>query len=156
MSSTRRKFFQAISLMIPIFRSIRSASNGRYARPPGTASSFIDATGIATALLGNSIAANMFMLGYAWQKGLVPLDDASLLHAIALNGEAVEMNQAAFLWGRREAADPPAVEAVAAPLRRSTATQRQSRSLDEVDREARLLSCRLSRRSLCQALFDLW
>ena len=74
-------------------------------RPPGDGVSFIDATGIATALLGNSIAANMFMLGYAWQKGLVPLDDTSLLHAIALNGEAVEINQAAFLWGRREAAD---------------------------------------------------
>ncbi|MGH6836482.1 MAG: indolepyruvate ferredoxin oxidoreductase family protein [Methylocella sp.] len=94
--------------------------------------SFIDATGIATALLGNSIAANMFMLGYAWQKGLVPLDDASLLHAIVLNGEAVEMNQAAFLWGRREAANFAAVEAIAAPLRRSTATQRQSRSLEEL------------------------
>jgi indolepyruvate ferredoxin oxidoreductase len=98
----------------------------------GAGVSFLDATGIATALLGNSIAANMFMLGYAWQKGLVPLDDSSLLHAIALNGEAVPMNQAAFLWGRREAANSAAVEAVAAPLRRSTATQAQSRSLDEL------------------------
>jgi indolepyruvate ferredoxin oxidoreductase len=62
----------------------------------------------------------------------VPLDDASLLHAIVLNGEAVEMNQAAFLWGRREAANPAAVEDLAAPLRRNSATQRQSRSLEEL------------------------
>ncbi len=107
-----------------IKRAIRQAA--------GEHVNFIDATGIATALLGNSIAANMFMLGYAWQKGLVPLDDASLLHAIVLNGEAVEMNQGAFLWGRREAANAAAVEALAAPLRRSAATQRQSRSLEEV------------------------
>ena len=107
-----------------IKRAIRQAA--------GEHVNFIDATGIATALLGNSIAANMFMLGYAWQKGLVPLDDASILHAIVLNGEAVEMNQAAFLWGRREAANSAAVEAIAAPLRRSTATQRQSRSLEEL------------------------
>jgi len=107
----------------------------------GDGVSFLDATGIATALLGNSIAANMFMLGFAWQKGLVPLDDTSLLHAIALNGEAVLMNQAAFLWGRREAADRAAVEAVAAPLRRSTATQMQSHSLDEViERRATFLA----------------
>ena len=83
----------------------------------------------------------MFMLGFAWQKGLVPLDDTSLLHAIALNGEAVQMNQAAFLWGRREAANSAAVEAVAAPLRRSTATQAQSRTLDEViERRATFLA----------------
>ncbi len=93
---------------------------------------FIDATGIAAALLGNSIAANMFMLGFAWQKGLVPLDDSSLLQAIALNGEAVEMNQAAFLWGRREAVDSAAVEAIAAPLRTGTAVQSLSRTLDEI------------------------
>jgi indolepyruvate ferredoxin oxidoreductase len=98
----------------------------------GEGVSFLDATGIATALLGNSIAANMFMLGFAWQKGLVPVDDASLLRAIALNGEAVEMNQAAFLWGRREAANSTEVEAAVAPLRRSSVTQAQSRSLDEV------------------------
>ncbi len=93
---------------------------------------FVDATGVAAALLGNSIAANMFMLGFAWQKGLVPLEDSSLLRAIALNGEAVEMNQAAFLWGRREAADAAAVEAIAAPLRGTASVQTLSRSLDEL------------------------
>jgi indolepyruvate ferredoxin oxidoreductase len=98
----------------------------------GEGAYFVDATGIAAALLGNSIAANMFMLGYAWQKGLVPLDDASLLRAIALNGEAVEMNQAAFLWGRREAVNSDAVESIAAHLPPSASTQTVSSSLDEM------------------------
>ncbi len=98
----------------------------------GEGVNFIDATGVATALLGNSIAANMFMLGFAWQKGLVPLEEESILHAIELNGQSVEMNQAAFLWGRREAANSAAVEAIAAPLRRSTAVQRQSQTLNEL------------------------
>ncbi|HXW72017.1 MAG TPA: indolepyruvate ferredoxin oxidoreductase family protein [Methylocella sp.] len=94
--------------------------------------SFIDATGIATALLGNSIAANMFMLGFAWQKGLVPLEDASILRAIELNGEAIEMNQAAFTWGRRQAADASQVEAIAEPLRRKSASGGISQSLGEM------------------------
>jgi len=92
---------------------------------------FVDATGIATALLGNSIAANMFMLGYAWQKGLVPLDDSSILRAIELNHEAVELNRHAFLWGRREAVDSVAVEAIVAPLRKTTPTQEISSTLAE-------------------------
>ena len=67
---------------------------------------FIDATAIATALLGNAIAANMFMLGYAYQSGRVPLAAAAIEKAIELNGEAVKMNLAAFTWGRRAAAEP--------------------------------------------------
>ncbi len=61
----------------------------------------IDATGIATALMGNAIAANLFLLGMAYQKGQVPLTAASLEKAIELNGEAVPMNLDAFRWGRR-------------------------------------------------------
>ncbi len=59
-----------------------------------------DATAIATALMGDSIATNPFLLGYAWQKGLVPLTLDSLLRAIELNGTGVEANKAAFTWGR--------------------------------------------------------
>jgi indolepyruvate ferredoxin oxidoreductase len=66
----------------------------------------IDATGIATRLLGNGVAANVFMLGYAYQKGLVPLSTEALEGAIALNGVAVEFNLRAFRWGRRAAHDP--------------------------------------------------
>jgi indolepyruvate ferredoxin oxidoreductase len=106
----------------------------------GAKVSFVDATGIATALLGNSIAANMFMLGYAWQKGFVPLDDATILRAIELNHEAVEMNKRAFLWGRSEAVDSAAVEAIVSPLRKSTPTQEVSRTLaDRVERRVAYL-----------------
>jgi len=98
----------------------------------GDKSRFVDASGIATALLGNSIATNMFMLGHAWQMGLVPLSEESLLKAIELNGEAVSMNQAAFQWGRREAADSSAVEAQVTPLRKPTPTRQLSTSLDEI------------------------
>jgi indolepyruvate ferredoxin oxidoreductase len=67
--------------------------------------SMLDATSLATALMGDSIATNPFMLGYAWQQGLVPLTLESLLRAIELNGTAVEANKSAFAWGRAAAAD---------------------------------------------------
>ncbi len=73
---------------------------------------FVDATRIATALLGNSIAANLFTLGYAYQKGLVPVSAGAIERAIELNGVAVEMNQKAFAWGRRAAHDLAAVEKI--------------------------------------------
>jgi indolepyruvate ferredoxin oxidoreductase len=76
---------------------------------------FLDATKLATALMGDSIAANLFMLGYAWQKGLVPLSEASLLRAIELNGVAVASNKRSFLWGRRAAVDLARVERTATP-----------------------------------------
>jgi indolepyruvate ferredoxin oxidoreductase len=76
---------------------------------------FIDATRIATALFGNSIGANMFMVGYAYQRGAIPLSAAAIEQAIALNGEAVAMNQAAFHWGRRAVIDGAAVERLAQP-----------------------------------------
>jgi indolepyruvate ferredoxin oxidoreductase len=76
---------------------------------------FVDATRIATALIGDSIATNLFMLGYAYQKGLIPLSGDSIERAIELNGAAVEANKQAFLWGRRAAAEPEKVETVASP-----------------------------------------
>ncbi len=84
------------------------------AEAAGTAE-FVDAGRLATALMGDSIATNMFMLGYAWQKGWVPLGEASLLKAIELNAVAVTFNQKSFAWGRRAAADLPRVEKLAAP-----------------------------------------
>ncbi|WP_275544669.1 MULTISPECIES: indolepyruvate ferredoxin oxidoreductase family protein [unclassified Pseudomonas] len=76
---------------------------------------FVDATRLATRLLGDSIATNLFMLGYAYQKGLVPVTAEAINKAIELNGVAIELNQQAFLWGRRAAHDLAAVEKVAAP-----------------------------------------
>ncbi|WP_213958947.1 MULTISPECIES: indolepyruvate ferredoxin oxidoreductase family protein [unclassified Variovorax] len=55
---------------------------------------------VATQLLGASIYANLLLLGYAWQKGRVPLSHAALMRAIELNALQVENNKAAFEWGR--------------------------------------------------------
>jgi len=70
---------------------------------------FIDATAITTALLGNTVAANSFMLGYAFQKGYLPVSGEALEEAIRLNGVAIELNLRAFLWGRRTAHNRSAV-----------------------------------------------
>ncbi len=93
---------------------------------------FIDATRLATALLGDSIATNLFMLGYAWQKGLVPLAGESILRAIEINGAAIEANKAAFLWGRRAAVDLKAVSEAAKPQHGTPAHHKLSQSLDEL------------------------
>ncbi len=69
----------------------------------------IDAETVATRLLGDSLYTNPLMLGYAWQKGWIPLGQAALMRAIELNAVAVEQNKAAFEWGRRAAHDPQAV-----------------------------------------------
>lgn len=70
---------------------------------------FLDASRIASALLGDSIASNLFLLGYAWQCGLVPVSALALEKAITMNGVAVEFNCQAFLWGRRYAHNPEKV-----------------------------------------------
>jgi uncharacterized protein DUF6537 len=93
---------------------------------------FVDATRIATALMGDSIATNMFMLGYALQKGLVPVSSAAINKAIELNGAAVQMNQAAFLWGRRAATDLAAVERLVAPKPETVAATTMSQTLEEM------------------------
>ncbi|MDR7048103.1 indolepyruvate ferredoxin oxidoreductase [Duganella sp. 3397] len=76
---------------------------------------FVDAGHIATALMGDSIATNMFMLGYAFQKGHVPLSESSIVRAIELNGVSVAFNQAAFTWGRTAAYDLGSVTRLTAP-----------------------------------------
>ncbi len=75
----------------------------------------VEAGRIAEALMGDTLATNMFMLGFVWQKGWLPLSESSLLTSIALNGIAVDFNQRAFAWGRAAAYDLPAVEALATP-----------------------------------------
>jgi indolepyruvate ferredoxin oxidoreductase len=68
---------------------------------------------LAQALFGDTVTANTMLLGFAWQKGLIPLSSQSLLRAIALNGVAVETNTRAFTWGRALAHDQAAVETLA-------------------------------------------
>ncbi len=70
----------------------------------------LDAQRLAAALMGDPIASNMFMLGAAWQKGLVPVRRAAIERAVELNGVAIDMNKQAFEWGRRAAHDPMSVE----------------------------------------------
>ena len=69
-----------------------------------------DADAAATKLMGDSIYANPMLLGFAWQKGWIPLRLESLSRAIELNAVAVEQNKLAFAWGRRAAHDLPSVE----------------------------------------------
>jgi indolepyruvate ferredoxin oxidoreductase len=75
--------------------------------------SLVSATKLGTALLGDAIAANMFLLGNAWQRGLVPISLAAIDKAIEMNGAGVAMNRAAFGWGRRAAVDADAVSKAA-------------------------------------------
>lgn len=79
----------------PVSRT-RSALEGAI----GDACEFIDANALALRLLGDAIYANPLLLGYAWQKGWIPLSRASLERAIQLNGVMVDNNLAAFQWGR--------------------------------------------------------
>ncbi|MGH6769007.1 MAG: indolepyruvate ferredoxin oxidoreductase family protein, partial [Xanthobacteraceae bacterium] len=94
---------------------------------------FFDASRIANAVAGQSIAANMVMLGYAYQVAALPLSAESIERAIALNGEAVAMNTNAFRWGRRIAADPKALDALALPAPgEATDARRLSQNFDEM------------------------
>ncbi len=66
----------------------------------GEDSEFIDANALALQLLGSTLYANALLIGYAWQKGWLPLQRASLLQAMVINGIKVAENQQAFQWGR--------------------------------------------------------
>jgi len=103
---------------------------------------FVDASGLATALFGQSLGANMFLVGYAYQLGALPLSAAAIERAIELNGEAVAMNKAAFHWGRRAAVDRAQVEALAKPVAAKISDARHlSESFDEmVTRRMRFLT----------------
>ena len=75
----------------------------------------LDADQLAVQLVGDSLYTNPLMLGYAWQKGRVPLSHAALIRAIELNNVQVENNKLAFEWGRRAAHDLAAVQALLKP-----------------------------------------
>jgi indolepyruvate ferredoxin oxidoreductase len=92
---------------------------------------FLDATKLATGLMGDSIATNLFMVGYAYQRGLLPLSETAILRAIELNGAAIESNTQSFRWGRLAAVDPKRVLAAAIPAEKPD-SQRMSTSLDDI------------------------
>ena len=96
------EFARSADFSLPIERlkrAIRAAAGDQK-------SHFFDATRTAAALFGSSLGANMFMLGFAYQHGGLPLSSEAVEKAIELNGEAVPMNIAAFRWGRRAAHQP--------------------------------------------------
>jgi len=66
----------------------------------------LDANAAAAKLLGDTIFANVLLLGAAWQRGLVPISHAALMRAIELNAVAVDANKQAFAWGRVAIARP--------------------------------------------------
>jgi indolepyruvate ferredoxin oxidoreductase len=92
----------------------------------------IEASEIATTLLGDSIATNLFMLGFAYQKGLIPLSEEALLRAVELNGVAVPFNKKAFGWGRVMAADPDRVMKEVAELKGPALRMEPTDDLEEM------------------------
>ena len=93
---------------------------------------YISATEIATQLMGNSIASNMFMLGFSYQEGLLPIGHEAINKAIALNGASVKMNQEAFMWGRRASVDMKAVERLVKLDEKHPDRDTPAESLDEI------------------------
>jgi indolepyruvate ferredoxin oxidoreductase len=75
---------------------------------------FVNATDIVERLLGDTLAANIFLAGYAFQKGLIPISGEAIRTAIELNGAGVEQNLKAFNLGRLKAHDESALTFTAA------------------------------------------
>ncbi len=96
-------------------------------------SAFVDFTTVAEALLGDAIATNMMMLGYAYQQGLLPLQAGSIEKAIELNAVSVKMNTGAFRLGRLAAADPARLAELMRDAQASAAPKTlETMSLDEI------------------------
>ena len=90
-----------------------------------------DMDSAAVKLMGDSLYANPMLLGFAWQKGWIPLQLASIMRAIELNEVAVDQNKAAFTWGRRAAHDGEGVQRLLAPAQVISLPARRQ-SLDEL------------------------
>ena len=106
----------------------------------GGRATFVEANRLATALVGDAIGTNLFMVGYAYQKSLLPVSADAIERAIELNRVAIDMNRKAFRLGRLAAHDPAAIEAMAAPLAGQSGHE-PAASLDEmVERRAAFLT----------------
>jgi len=88
---------------------------------------FLDASRLAEGLFSSHMAVNIFLLGAAWQGGLIPISDTAIEEAIRLNKVDAERNVQTFLWGRKYYHDAQAVESLIAP----PATHSDDRSLVE-------------------------
>lgn len=95
----------------------------------------LDAQRLSIALMGDPIAANMFMLGAAWQLGQIPLSSNAIEQAIVLNGAAISVNKEAFTWGRRAAVNLALVQDIARARQSSKIIQfvpRNKRTADQI------------------------
>lgn len=90
----------------PFFEELEARSQAEHNR-------YVDATRITTGLFGTSVTANVFIVGVAFQAGLLPLSASAIERAIELNGTAVEANRQAFRWGRLWVIDAARVESAA-------------------------------------------
>ncbi len=103
------------------------------------AASFVNATRLAEGLLGDTIAANLFMLGVAYQKGWIPLHAESIEQAVELNGIAVSLNHRAFRLGRLWVHDAQAVQSMMPAS--ADAAVAEATTVDElIDRRAEFLA----------------
>ena len=100
----------------------------------------VDAETAATRLMGDSLYANPLMLGFAWQKGWIPLSQVSLMRAIELNAVAVNQNKAAFEWGRRAAHDPAAFAVLMGPAAQVVQFQAKPSLQQLIQRRAEFLT----------------
>lgn len=90
---------------------------------------FVDGTGLALALLGDTIASNLFVVGYALQLGFLPMSAAAVERAIEINGASVALNVRAFRCGRIWALDPALLEG---KLKSMRPEPKALQSLDEI------------------------
>jgi indolepyruvate ferredoxin oxidoreductase len=122
------EFTRSADFFLPVERlkkAIRQAAGDGKAH-------FFDATRTASALFGNSLGANMFMLGFGFQHGGLPLSAEAIEKAIDLNGQAVAMNIAAFRWGRRAAHEPDFVSDLVARSSGSSGSVQMGQTLDDI------------------------
>jgi indolepyruvate ferredoxin oxidoreductase len=112
------------------------AEIGHQVGPSGV--SAFDADALAKQLMGDTIYVNPMILGFAWQKGWIPLHRESLTRAIELNEVAVQNNLMAFEWGRHAAHHLDVLMQHVQPVQ--TIQFKKRESLDDLvqDRMARL------------------
>ena len=96
----------------------------------------LDANAVAEKLLGNTIYANVLLLGSAWQQGLVPVSLDAMLRAIELNGVEIQKNKLAFSWGRLAAVSPERIQEL---MQSDDPTKADATLQDVVERRADFL-----------------
>lgn len=106
-----------------IRKELLSATRGQH---------FVPASSYAMVLMGDEIATNVFMMGFAWQNGLIPLSFDNIMRAIELNGVAIPANKKAFNFGRLAAHNPQAIEKMMQDVRGEVEAEPAAKTLDEI------------------------